>query len=586
MLPPSLRPLAQPFEPALWRLLVPQPVEAGYNTARRSTSGDGFARRLLDSLQIRFEIAAADLRRIPATGPVVITANHPYGFAEGLILASILETIRPDWKIVANGMLSVIGELRERTILVNPFDVRDASPRNYAPLREAVRLLESGGLLVMFPAGAVATLNLHEQGISDLEWKPTAARLAMRTGAPVVPVYFEGANSVPFHLAGVLHPSLRTFTLAHEFHKLRGKTVRLRAGQAIGRDLLAARGGADAATAYLRARTMFLAHRSGDGVRGARPAAFSAFKPVAITPALAGCLSKEVASLPASAELAATRDYSVYLASAPDIPRLLEEIGRCREIAFRASGEGSGNALDLDRFDAHYRHIFLWSKAAGRVAGAYRLAVTEDMLPRFGADGLYTNTLFRYRPHFFENLGPAIELGRSFVHPDYQKTYAPLLLLWKGVLRYAASRHAPVLFGAVSISRAYAAASRGLIACYLSTRARHDLARFVAPRRPFRAVDRLGPRIRHLASFAGGVEDLSLAIADIESDGKGVPVLIRQYLRMGGRLLGFNLDRQFSDVLDALILTDLRLAPAALLERCMGREEAAGLLQSSERATA
>ena len=286
-------------------------------------------------------------------------------------------------------------------------------------------------------------------------------------------------------------------------------------------------------------------------------------------------LSGEVAALPAECELAGDKNYSVYLAPASQIPRMLAEIGRCRELAFRKVGEGTGKHADLDRFDEYYRHLFLWHKTDSRLAGAYRLAVTADVLPRFGISGLYTSTLFRFHPHFFGRIGPAVELGRSFVVPEYQKNYAALLLLWKGIARAVGRRpEAPVLFGAVSISPEYRAASRSLMAAYLSGRASHELARLVAPRRKLRDRTPRNQQIKRFAAVAAGIEDLSLSIADIEDDGKGVPVLIRQYLKAGGRVLGFSVDPSFSDTLDALILVDLRNAPLALLERSMGRLEA------------
>jgi hypothetical protein len=260
---------------------------------------------------------------------------------------------------------------------------------------------------------------------------------------------------------------------------------------------------------------------------------------------------------------------------------MLAEIGRCRELAFRKVGEGTGKHAGLDRFDEHYQHLFLWNKTDSRLAGAYRLAATSDVLPRFGISGLYTSTLFRFHPHFFEHIGPAVELGRSFVVPEYQKNYAALLLLWKGAARAVGRRpEAPVLFGAVSISPEYRAASRSLMAAYLSDRASHELARLVAPRRKFRDRTPRNRQIKRFAAAAADIEDLSLSIADIEDDGKGVPVLIRQYLKAGGRVLGFSVDSSFSDTLDALILVDLRRAPLPLLERCMGRLEARAFRQA------
>ena len=262
MLPMPLRQWAQQLEPALWRLLVPGEVTDGLDLARRNGTVIGFAQRLLDALNIHFKLDDCDRKRIPADGPVVIVANHPYGIVEGLILAALLDRVRPDWKIVVNLILASIAELRAHMILVNPFGVAEANSRNRAPLRESMRLLSAGGALVMFPAGEVAHLNWTEHSIADPPWKTTAARLALRSRSPVVPVFSEGANSMPFQVAGVLHPGLRTIGLAREFHKMRGKTVRLRIGTPILHNVLNGYRDAEHATAYMRSRALFLANRS------------------------------------------------------------------------------------------------------------------------------------------------------------------------------------------------------------------------------------------------------------------------------------------------------------------------------------
>jgi putative hemolysin len=262
MLPPALRHWVQPLEPTLWRLLVPCEVMDGFNLALRAGTGVGFAQRLLDALAIQFKIDDCDRKRIPSGGAAVIVANHPYGIVEGLILAALLDRVRPDWKIMVNSMLASIAELRAHMILVNPFEVGGASAENRAPLRESMRLLSAGGALVMFPAGEVAHLNWTERSITDPPWKTTAARLALRCRCPVVPVFFEGANSMPFHVAGVIHPGLRTIGLAREFHNMRGKTVHLRIGRPILHSVLNGYRDPEHATAYMRSRTLFLANRS------------------------------------------------------------------------------------------------------------------------------------------------------------------------------------------------------------------------------------------------------------------------------------------------------------------------------------
>jgi len=576
ILPAALRQWTRQLEPALYRLLVPAEVSSGLLQARSSGAGAHFARRLLSLLDIRFALDGGDLARFPATGPAVVVANHPYGIVEGLILMALLDGVRPDYKLVANSLLAGVTEVHAHTILVNPFDVPEASAQNRAPLRECMDWLSSGGLLVLFPAGEVAHLDWRERSVTDGPWKPAAARLALRAACPVVPVFFDGANSVSFQVAGAVHPGLRTIGLAREFHKLRGKTVRLRVGNPIPHASIAGSASPEMATAYLRSRTFLLANRSAPspGLPSVKCAGRTRPCPVA-PPAEERLLSEDVAALPRECELTGNAEFAVLLAPARAIPRLLGEIGRAREVAFRAAGEGSGKRADLDRFDAYYQHLVLWSKTDRRLAGAYRLAITTDVLPRLGTGGLYTSTLFRFKPGFFERIGPAVELGRSFVVADYQKNYSALLLLWKGITRVAERRpEAPVLFGAVSISRDYRAASRGLMVSYLADRESHRLAQLVQPRKRFRDPVLRNPQIKRLAALSTGIEDLSTSIADIEDDGKGVPVLIRQYLKAGGKLLGFNVDPQFSDTLDALIMADLRTASQAMLERCMGRAEA------------
>jgi putative hemolysin len=557
---------------------------ASLERAQGGGCGTAFACNLLEALQIQFEVDQADLARIPRQGAALLVANHPFGIVEGLILPVLLGSVRQDYKVVANSILAGLGGLRDVLVPMNPFETTQANLENRRPLRTCLDWLSRSGLLAMFPAGEVAHLDWMEHSITDPPWKTTAARFALRAQCPVTPVFFEGANSLSFQLTGTIHPRLRTMSLAREFRKLRGKTIPVRIGSPIPYNVLKAYGEPDRATEYLRSRTFFLSHRPHtrlSGPHGNVPQSVPDPQPLA--PDLASptrrLLSDEVAALPAACELIRNGDFTVYLAHACQIPRLLLEIGCRRELAFRLVGEGTGRQIDLDWFDNHYHHLFLWNRPDGRLAGAYRLALTSEVLGRFGIRGLYTSTLFRYQPQFFERIGPAIELGRSFVSPEYQKSYSPLLLLWKGITRFVQQRpEAAVLFGAVSISRDYRAASRGLMATYLSARATHALARLVAPRVPFRTPG--STSIRRLASVAANIDDISLSISDIEADGKGIPVLVRQYMKAGGKLLALNVDPHFSDALDALLLSDLRTAPPAILERCLGRADAKAFIES------
>jgi putative hemolysin len=256
---------------------------------------------------------------------------------------------------------------------------------------------------------------------------------------------------------------------------------------------------------------------------------------------------------------------------------MLRELGRLREVTFRLAGEGTGKPRDLDHFDRYYWHVLLWNKTKQELVGAYRAGDTAKILAEHGLNGLYTSTLFRYDERVFEKIGPALELGRSFVRAEYQRQYAPLLLLWKGIARLLTTHtDTPVLFGAVSISNDYSKASREMIYRFFEARMQDDeLAGMIEPRRPFRPTGLRPWDCRAMCHALRDLEDLSQPIIDVERDGKGLPILLRQYAKVGGKLLGFNIDRKFSNVLDGLVVVDLRKTAPALLERFMGRQAAA-----------
>lgn len=253
----------------------------------------------------------------------------------------------------------------------------------------------------------------------------------------------------------------------------------------------------------------------------------------------------------------------------------MREVGRLREATFRKTGEGTGKSLDLDHFDDYYWHLVLWHKSECKVLGAYRAGNTAEILAKHGISGLYTSTLFRYDERIFRKLGPALELGRSFVRPEYQRQYAPLLLLWKGIARLIAMRpEIPVLFGAVSISNDYNKTSREIIYRFFEARMQDELAGLVEPRSPFRPPLLRRWDYRSMCQALRDLDELAQPITDVEADGKGLPILLRQYAKVGGKLVGFNVDRKFSNVLDGLMVVDLRQTDPAVLERYMGREAA------------
>lgn len=553
-----LRSLLNPVEPAMQKLLLLERLERLLAESRRESAGGAALDRMLERLDITYSTDEAELARLPRTGPAVVVANHPFGLLDGAILASLLARVRPDARILANSLLASVPDLSERCIFVDPFGESGAVAGNAGALRRCVEWLHGGGLLAAFPAGEVAHMNWREGAVTDPEWNPAVARIAQKTGTAVIPVYFGGGNSMAFHLAGAMHPALRTASLPRELLNKRGSRIRVRIGKPVQGAELRSLGDCGEASRYLRCRVYSLAPTTG----ARRPrAAGKAIAP----PQDAARMAQEIAALPTESRLCESGALAVYVARAVQTPAVLTEIGRLREVAFRAAGEGTGQPLDLDRFDRHYLHLVLWNREKDEVAGAYRLGPTPDILPRYGVKGLYTNTLFRFSSGLFERTGPAIELGRSFVRPEYQKQYAPLLMLWKGIVRYVARRpECAVLFGGVSISNDYHPVSRHLMVRFLESYRRDPLAAMVSARNPYR------PAGASLNRAPADLDALSGLVSGLEQDGKGVPILVRQYLRSGGRVLAFNVDRKFSSALDALILVDLRNASSAVIDRYAG----------------
>lgn len=536
-------------------------------------SGPALFARFLEELGVRWDCPREALARIPRSGPVVVVANHPFGLVEGATLGALLAQVRADVKFLGNSLLAGVPGIEPYLIPVDPFG--NAAAFNWRGMRRSLEWLRQGGLLVTFPSGEVAALKLPTLQIAEPPWNERIARLIRLAAASAVPVFFHGANSPAFHLAGLIDPRLRTALLPQELLNKRGRTIRVAIGGPVTAETLGRFLTDREAVDYLRQRTYVLQSRVLQARSGtSAPPLFHLQPPrpkiaPAVDPRL---LQEEAARLDGASILLESGDYRVSIAPAAAIPNTLREIGRLREIAFRKVGEGTGRSLDLDRFDPHYLHLWVAHRETAEISGAYRLKGTDTAA---SASDLYTSTLFRYRPSVLQRLHPAIELGRSFVRPEHQKSYQALLLLWKGIGRWVA-RHPEyrLLFGPVSISRDYSQASRALIVSYLEAR-RGELAGEVSPRRQFRAGRACGRGVALLAPLLKNLEELSGVVAELEADGKGVPVLLRQYLQLGGTVLAFNVDRAFSGVVDGLVVVDLARLALPVLEKYLGRDGAA-----------
>ena len=556
----------------LEKLLGLHELEHKYRELASSENPRGFISHALSKLDVSYSVSQEDLRRIPQDGPLVVVANHPYGGLDGLILGDILLSRRPDVKIMANLLLGRVRELRELLLLVDPYERASSVQSNRNTLKHALALLQGGGALGVFPAGDVAHLRFHPPGIHEGAWSAQMARLIRHTNATVVPVFFTGGNRPLFHTLGLLHPRMRTALLPRELTNKHGRCIRVEIGGAIPASRLESLGSDERCIQYLRMRSLMLRLRAENTTPALDFFRFKAKKPKAglIPPVPRQSLANEMRGLPEDQILFESGDIRVAYAQAEQIPLILREISRLREHTFRLVGEGTGQERDTDAFDAYYTHLFLWNREQNEIAGAYRLAHSDEVIQRLGQGGMYTATLFNLEPDFFRRLGPALEMGRSFVRPEYQKSYASLLLLWKGIGAYVLKfPRYKTLFGPVSITDGYKSASRQLMASFFESRnPEKELASLVAARSPFR----FAAWVRELThNMPDDEAELVSLLGDIET-GKGLPVMIRQYLKLGGSILRFNLDTAFSNALDGLTVVNLLKTDKRQLERYMSKE--------------
>lgn len=580
-MPAFLGPLRAPCGKVVDALLGLHGLNHVYQRIPHHLDPPTFSRCTLDLVDVDFTIDSASLANIPKTGACIVVANHPHGALDGVGVIDLLGRHRSDIKVMANHLLESFAELQSVFIGVDPFGGKQAARFNIRAVRAALKWLRGGGMLVMFPGGEVSSFDWRTRRVTDPAWDSGIGWLVEKSGAPVVPAYINGRNSLPFLAAGFIHPILRTFMLVREMLNHRGTVVEVRCGRAIDAETLGLLGGRAAIAPYLQTSTYLIKARGTYKKPmhlGQVTPAGDKFEPI-IQPIPTAEMAAEVAQLPIQQQLVGgAGDLDVWYAKAAQIPSLIKEIGRLRELSFRQVGEGTGKSLDLDSFDDYYLHLFVWDRVSNAVIGGYRLGEVDSILSRHGSKGLYIRSLFKLSPQLEDELRTALEVGRSFVRPEHQRNYSSLMLLWKGIATFVArSPHYRVLFGPVSISNDYHPVSQQLIVRFLQ---RHSMelerASLVKPHHPFRSGDR---STRRVDLDVDDMRIISNLLSTVEDDNVGVPVLLRQYLKLNGRILGFNVDPEFNNSIDCLLWVDLSSTDSSLLKKYMGPDGAERFLR-------
>lgn len=390
---------------------------------------EAFLDRLIEALGVTIEINEEDLLKIPKEGPFITISNHPFGGLDGIILIKLLSKIRPDYKVMANFLLRKIVPIKDYFLAVNPFEDRK-NISSASGIKEALRHLEEGKPLGLFPAGEVSSYKADSNNIEDKEWGQSVLKMIKKANVPVIPIYFKGSNSLLFQLLGLIHPMLRTVKLPSELLNKKNRIIRMRIGSPISPEIQNSFTDIMQYGKFLRAKTYLL----GSSLEVKKfflktQKAGKHVEPVAPNVDVE-VLKKEVENITEDYLLFTMKNYSVFCAPTLKIPNVLNEIGRLREVTFRAVGEGTNRSIDLDEFDLYYYHLFIWDNEVSRIVGAYRVGKGKDIIDRYGIKGFYINTLFKIRKDMLPVLYESIELGRSFVIEEYQRKPLPLFMLW------------------------------------------------------------------------------------------------------------------------------------------------------------
>lgn len=529
-----------------------------------------FLTGILDDFKIHYELPETDLHKVPTNGAFIIIANHPYGGLEGIILLHALLKIRPDIKVLGNYLLQRIEPIKDYIIPVNPFETASAKQYNITGLKACIEHLQYNKPLIIFPAGEVSSFQSESLEVTDRKWQKNIVKLIMKAKVPVVPVYFHGTNSVLFHWLGLIHPMLRTAKIPSELLNKQNKQVKVRIGKLVHvaeQELFV---GTTKLGRYLRAKTYAL---------GSSADLQPFFKPFrhqrienTIPPVPKEIMCSEIRRLPGSYELFRNQKFAIYCVPFLYIPNIIKEIGRLREITFREVGEGTNQSCDLDEFDLYYWQLFIWDTENQAIVGGYRAGLGKEIMAKFGKKGFYTRSLFRMDDKLKPLLYESIELGRSFVVSEYQRKPMSLYLLWKGIMLFL-QKHCEYryLIGAVSITDRYSSVTKQLLVDFIRNNYfDQELSKLIKPRKAFTPVlNNIETNL--LTEEVLDINHLELLIKDIETPATRIPVLLKKYLQMGGKIAAFNVDPAFNNSLDGFLVLDIAAIPKDII-RNLARE--------------
>jgi probable hemolysin len=563
---------ASPAVSAVMKFAKINKVNALYDKVK-NYEGQDFFNKLLEELNVKYLAFQEDLAKIPKTGPFILVANHPLGALDGVIMCKILSEIRPDFKVMGNFLLTKIEPMAPYVISVNPFEGRKEAYSSMSGMREALRHLSEGHCLGIFPAGEVSNKNNEFHEILDKEWENPALKLIKKANVPVVPMYFHAKNSKLFYSASKIHPDLQTLLLPSEMVNKREKPIKIRIGRPVSPKVLADYETTKELENFLRRKVYMMKSYFEDRKSVAE---FLKVKNLNVTPKKEEVVENIIDETPLEdilqdienlkkkegKVLFSNNNYDVFFTTFDEIPSMMREIGRQRELTFRAVGEGTNLPFDLDEYDKHYHHLILWDNSDQKIVGAYRMALGAEVMKKHGIKGFYTSSLFDFDQELHPFFNKVIEMGRAYISMEYQQKPLPLFLLWRGIVHVCLRNpNHKFLMGGVSISSRFSDFSKSLMIEFMrSNYFDPAVAQHVHPKNDYKV--HLSERDKNLffEDLDNDLNKFDKLIDDFEPEMR-MPVLIKKYIKQNAKVVAFNVDPNFNDAIDGLMYIRIRDLP-------------------------
>ncbi|WP_438989723.1 GNAT family N-acyltransferase [Polaribacter sp.] len=556
----------------LLRILRISTINKIYDKNKNKSELD-FLNGVLDDCNIKFEVPEDDLKRIPKEGPFITISNHPLGGIDGVLLLKLLIEKRADYKIIANFLLHRIAPLKPYVMPVNPFETRKDVKSSVAGIKSALSHLREGKPLGIFPAGEVSTYKDGKLKV-DKPWEEGAVKLIKKAEVPVIPIYFHAQNSKLFYFLSKISDTLRTAKLPSEVISQGGRVVRVRIGKPISVKDQSGFKDIPSFCEFIRKKTYMLAnpfekaHKliSTQNIKIKKPA-----KKIAAQKNVDSFINEVNILRAKNSRLLESKNYEVFFAGAKEIPNLLHEIGRLREITFREVGEGTNKSLDLDKYDKYYSHLFLWDREASCLVGAYRMGLGKDIFKKYGINGFYVQTLFKIEPELHQMMSNTIEMGRAFIVSEYQQKPMPLFLLWKGIvhvtLRYPEYKY---LMGGVSISNQFSDFSKSLMIEFMKSHYYDPyIAQYIYAKKEYKVKLKDGDKDFVFDATKADMQKFDKIIDEIEPGALRIPVLLKKYVKQNARLVAFNVDPKFNNAVDGLMYIKVADIPESTVKPVM-----------------